>query len=80
MSQQKDKSVSFSHPKLEEVTLEIRNVNGVDLLFTSDGKLLANQGSEGHVFYIHENIRYKTFRTSFLIDNKKVKQQGPMEL
>ena len=77
---EQNNSVAFSHPKLEQVSLEIRNVNGVDLLFTSDGKLLANQGNAGHIYYVDGNPRYKTFRTSFLIDNKNIKQQGPMEL
>jgi hypothetical protein len=66
----------FTHPKFEEATIEIRNVNGVDLLFTSDGKLIANQGDGGHIYYVAGNPRYKTFRTSFLVDNRKVKQQG----
>lgn len=56
----------------EEVNLEIRNVNGVDMLFTSDGKVLANQSPAGHYYYIGDNPRYKTFRTSFLVDGKKV--------
>lgn len=56
----------------EEVYLEIRDVNGVDTLFTSDGKVLANQSATGHYFYIGDNPRYKTFRTSFLVDGKKV--------
>lgn len=72
--------VAFSHPKFEEVHLEIRDVNGVDMLFTSDGKLLANQGSNGHIYYVDGNPRYKTFRTSFLVDRKKVTIQGPVEL
>jgi hypothetical protein len=57
---------------IEEVCLEIRSLNGIDTLFTSDGKMLANQCAEGHYFYIGENPRYKTFRTSFLVDGKKV--------
>jgi len=57
---------------VEEVSLVIRNVDGLDLLFTSDGKLLSNQGSGGHFYYIGENPRYKTFRTSFLVDHKAV--------
>ena len=56
----------------EEVKLVIHNVNGVDLLFTDDGKLLANQGSEGHFYYVGDNPRYKTFRTAFLVDHKSV--------
>lgn len=58
--------------QFEEVKLVIRNVNGIDLLFTEDGKLLANQGDGGHFYYIGENPRYKTFRTSFLVDHKNV--------
>lgn len=61
---------------VEEVHLVIRNVNNVDTLFTSDGKLIANQGCEGHFFYIGDNPRYKTFRTSFLVDGVKV-DTGP---
>jgi len=59
---------------VEEVKLVIRNVNGNDLLFTEDGKLLANQGANGHFYYIHVNDepRYKTFRASFLVDHDKV--------
>lgn len=56
----------------EEVNLEIRSVNGIDTIFTSDGKLLANQSAEGHFFYVGNDPRYKTFRTSFLVDGKKV--------
>jgi len=58
---------------IEEVDLVVCNVNGNDLLFTSDGKLLANQGSGGHIWYIEGSIRYKTFRTSVLVDHKSVK-------
>jgi hypothetical protein len=58
---------------IEEIELVICNVNGNDLLFTSDGKLLANQGSGGHIYYIPGSIRYKTFRTSLLVDHKTVK-------
>jgi hypothetical protein len=63
---------------IEEVNLVIRNVDGNDLLFTSDGKLLSNQGSGGHFYYIDVNgvPRYKTFRTSFLVDHKAV-DTGP---
>jgi hypothetical protein len=57
---------------VEEVNLVIRNVNGIDTIFTSDGKLLANQGAAGHFYYIGDNPRYKTFRTAFLVDGKKV--------
>ena len=59
---------------VEEVRLVIRNHNGMDLLFTEDGKLLANQGDRGHFYYIDVNNqpRYKTFRTSFLVDHKNV--------
>lgn len=57
---------------VEEVDLVIRNVDGIDLIFTSDGKLLANQGCGGHFYYIGENPRYKTFRTAFLVDHRKV--------
>lgn len=57
---------------VEEVKLVIRNVDGNDLIFTSDGKLLANQGSGGHFYYIGENPRFKTFRTSFLVDHRNV--------
>ncbi len=61
---------------VEEVKLVIRNVNGLDLIFTEDGKLLANQGSGGHFYYIGENPRFKTFRTSFLVDHKSVDTGG----
>ena len=61
---------------IEEVNLVIRNVDGNDLIFTSDGKLLANQGYGGHFYYIGENPRFKTFRTSFLVDHKAV-DTGP---
>ena len=57
---------------VEEVRLVIRNVDGIDLIFTSDGKLLANQGVEGHFYYIGENPRFKTFRTAFLVDHMNV--------
>ncbi len=57
---------------VEEINLVIRNVDGNDLLFTEDGKLLANQGIGGHFYYIGENPRYKTFRTAFLVDHKSV--------
>ena len=57
---------------VEEIGLVIRNVDGLDLVFTEDGKLLSNQGAGGHFYYIGENPRYKTFRTSFLVDHIKV--------
>jgi hypothetical protein len=59
---------------VKEVKLIIRNVNGMDLLFTDDGKLLANQGSGGHFYYIdvQGEPRYKTFRTAFFVDHDKV--------
>ena len=57
---------------IEEISLVIRNVDGNDLIFTSDGKLLANQGYGGHFYYIGENPRFKTFRTSFLVDHVAV--------
>ena len=61
---------------VDDANLIIRNVDGTDLLFTSDGKLLANQGSGGHFYYIGDNPRFKTFRTSFLVDHNKV-DTGP---
>lgn len=57
---------------VEEVRLVIRNVDGVDVIFTSDGKILANQGTNGHFYYIGDNPRYKTFRTALLVDHDKV--------
>lgn len=57
---------------VEEVTLVIRSVNGIETLFTSDGKILANQGAGGHFYYIGDNPRFKTFRTAFLVDGDKV--------
>lgn len=62
----------FKIDGVEEVRLIIRNVDGSDLLFTSDGKLLANQGAGGHFYYIGDNPRFKTFRTAFLVDHKAV--------
>ena len=56
----------------EEVSLVIRSVNGIETLFTTDGKLLANQGDGGHIFYQGDNPRYKTFRTAFLVDGINV--------
>lgn len=65
---------------IETVGLEIRSLNGFDALFTTDGKLLANQLEKGHIYYLAEDgSRNKTFRASFLIDNCKVTQQGPYE-
>lgn len=58
--------------EFEEVKLVIRSVNGIDVIFTEDGKILPNQTAEGHIFYVGDNPRYKTFRTSFLVDGKKV--------
>jgi hypothetical protein len=57
---------------VEIVKLAVRKVNGVDMLFTSDGKMLANQGCEGHFFYVGDNPRYTTFRTAFLVDGENV--------
>lgn len=59
---------------IETVNLVIRNVDGVDLIFTDDGKLLANQGTGGHFYYIDSQgePRYKTFRTAFYVDHDKV--------
>lgn len=70
---------TLSHPGLEVVGLEVRSLNGKDALFTTDGKLLANQGENGHIYYLIENGRHKTFRASFLIDNNQVTLQGPYE-
>lgn len=71
---------TLSHEGLETVGLEVRSLNGKDALFTTDGKLLANQGESGHIFYLNDSAgRHKTFRASFLIDNKKVTLQGPYE-
>lgn len=64
---------------IEEIGLEVRSLNGRDVLFTTDGRLLANQGENGHIYYLNENGRHKTFRASFLIDNAKVTLQGPYE-
>ena len=64
---------------VEEVRLVIRNVNGSDLIFTEDGKLLANQGSGGHFYYMGDNPRYKTFRTSFLVDHMDVDTGGALK-
>jgi hypothetical protein len=63
-------------PGVEEVGLVIRNYNGVHTLFTTDGKLLANQGCGGHFFYVGDNPRFTTFRTAFLVDGVKV-DSGP---
>ena len=57
---------------VEMVSLVIRNVAGNDLIFTSDGKLLSGQGAGDHFYYIGDNPRYKTFRTSFLVDHSNV--------
>ena len=72
---------TLSHPGLETVGLEIRSLNGKDALFTTDGKLLANQGETGHIYYVRDDRgrRYKTFRASFLVDNESVTLQGPYE-
>lgn len=63
---------TVKRPETEEVNLIIRNVNGVDTLFTEDGRLIANQSTEGFFYYVGNNPRYKTFRTSFLVDHRKV--------
>ena len=67
---------------IEEVRLIIRNVKGMDLLFTEDGKLLANQGSGGHFYYIdvQGEPRYKTFRTAFFVDHDKVDTGGSLKI
>lgn len=58
---------------IEEVELVICNVDGLELVFTSDGKLLPNQGCTGHFYYVNGNERYKTLRTAFIVDHRKIK-------
>lgn len=68
----------LSHPGLETVGLEVRSLNGKDALFTSDGKLLANQSENGHIYYTtDETGRHKTFRATFVVDNDQITLQGP---
>ena len=57
---------------VEEVSIVMREVDGKDLLFTSDGRLIAGQmESTGHVYYqdvegFEPNRRKKCFRQTFV--------------
>lgn len=74
------------HPDIETVGLQIRTLNGVKCLFTTDGKLLANQCNEGlctgHFWYAKDpnrlNVQSETFRATFLIDHDAVCLGGPV--
>lgn len=69
--------------EFEEVKLVIRNYKGNDVLFVvgegGDLKMLPNQSTEGHFYYIGSNPRWKTFRCSLLVDNNTVSQGAPIQ-
>lgn len=66
--------------RFKEAKITIRNLNGNDTLFIDDGTgdenlvLIPNQSTQGHIWYIDGNTRYKTFRATLLIDGLKVDQ------
>ena len=67
---------------LPTVGLVVRNVNGQDSLFTTNGELIANQ-IVGRGFHYYENTldgeRTHTFRVAVLMDNRNVKHGPPVE-
>lgn len=70
---------------IETVSLVVREVNGVDLIFTSDGKLLAGQTDCGHIYsqQIESNgkvERRKSFRATFLFKSKDFYGGEPLEV
>ena len=68
--------------KPDIVKLEIRSYNGKDCLFTSDGKLLANQShyKSGYICNQQQDDGgiYRVFRATFEIDNDTVKLGNPV--
>jgi hypothetical protein len=68
-------------PRIETVGLEIRSFDGSEVLFTTDGKLLAGQADgKGFVWYYHDGeARIKTFRATFVVDNRTVSHGKPYE-
>ncbi len=66
----------------EIVKLEIRSYGGKDCLFTSDGKLLANQShyKSGYICNQQQDDGgiYRVFRATFEIDNDDVKLGNPL--
>lgn len=67
------------------VSLVVREVNGVELIFTTDGKLLAGQTDSGHVYYQDVEIAGKTekrkcFRSTFMFEPRKFHGGEPLEV
>jgi hypothetical protein len=78
-------SKAVSIPTLPTVSLVMREVNGVELIFTSDGKLLAGQTDSGHVYYQDIDVRGKTekkkcFRATFIYGPKEFHGGEPLEV
>lgn len=61
---------------IDEVSIVMREVDGKDLLFTSDGKLISGQMEDaGHVYYqnvdgFEPNRKRKCFRQTFVFGDK----------
>lgn len=67
---------------VEVVKLHVRDYNGVDVLFTEDGKMLAGQGSNAHLVQVNSpsNKRpIKSLRASFIVDGVSVSYQAPVK-
>lgn len=71
-------------PDVETVGVEIRAYNGRECLFTTDGKLIANQiEGMGFPWIIKHNPKdpstyERTFRVTLKIDDKLVRQGLPV--
>lgn len=63
----------------------VREVNGVEVIFTSDGKMLEGQTDGGHVYYQDIEVagrteKRKCFRATFMFQPKKVYGGEPLEV
>lgn len=72
---------TLNQENIPMVGLEIRSINGQDALFTTDGRMLANQCENGHFYYVRDESgkRIKTFRIAFVVDQRGVSTKGPYE-
>lgn len=66
------------------VKIVMREVNGLELLFTSDGKLIAGQVDAGHTHYLNigekgREERKKCFRATFMF-GKEFHGGEPLEV
>lgn len=73
---------TIQHPQITETSLQIRDLNGQDALFTATGELLPGQlEGMGHIWYDRTTGQnHKCFRVTFFIDGDAVKCAGPVEI